>query len=378
MKKSDTKLITLLLISMSLLLLNIFIKNILTENLLIAFLGIIFGTTVFLVGYEHVKLPNKKEVLKFVLIYSMAFLVLLYGIGLFTGFLKTGYSFSFLNIIKNILPVILIIIVSEILRYNLCRKGENNKVILFLTIILFCMVDVSLAQHLYDLKTLMGFLGMTTVILIPSIFKNLLLNDLSKRFGYLPGIIYSLIMGIYMYVIPIVPNLNDYMTSTVMFLIPLMLKIIIDKQYEDREEDLRINKKTKKIFNGVLVVIMIVLIALFSNLFPFWIAAVGSGSMVPTINIGDAIIVDKSVQKHLDRLKEGDVLVFKIKETIYTHRIIEKKENNGKYAFITKGDREGNAVDSWVVTNDDVVGVVKFKISYIGWPTVWLSRLVEG
>lgn len=123
---------------------------------------------------------------------------------------------------------------------------------------------------------------------------------------------------------------------------------------------------------------MAILIALFSNLFPYWIAAVGSGSMEPTINIGDAIVVDKTVQDHLDRLSVGDVLVFKIKDTIYTHRIIELRETNGNYAITTQGDREGQAIDTWVVTNKDVIGIVKFKINYVGWPTVWLSRIVEG
>lgn len=381
MKRSEVKLIALVLLSSCLLLLNIFIKNILTEYLLIILLGIILGISVFLVGFEHNRLQNKKVVLRFISTYTVAFLVLIYGIGLFTGFLKTAYSLSPLNILKNITPVILLILVGEVLRYNLCRKGENNKLVLISVIVLFCLVDISASIHLYDIKSVSGLLGMSTVILIPSIFKNLLLNDLALRFGYIPGIIYSLIMGLYSYLIPIVPNLNDYMTSTVMFLIPLALKVLVDKRFsteEEEEEDLRDKKIPQKLINGVLIACMAILIALFSNLFPYWIAAVGSGSMEPTINIGDAIVVDKTVQDHLDRLQVGDVLVFKIKDTIYTHRIIELRETNGNYAITTQGDREGQAIDTWIVTNKDVIGIVKFKINYVGWPTVWLSRIVEG
>lgn len=381
MKKSEVKLIALVLLSSCLLLLNIFIKNILTEYLLIILLGIILGISVFLVGFEHNRLQDRNTVLRFISVYTVSFLVLIYGIGLFTGFLKTAYSFSPLNILKNTTPVILLILVGEVLRYNLCRKGENNKLVLISVIVLFCLVDISASIHLYDIKSVSGLLGMSTVILIPSIFKNLLLNDLALRFGYVPGIIYSLIMELYSYLIPIVPNLNDYMTSTVMFLIPLALKVLVDKRFsteEEEEEDLRDKRIPNKVFNGVLIACMAILIALFSNLFPYWIAAVGSGSMEPTINIGDAIVVDKTVQDHLDRLSVGDVLVFKIKDTIYTHRIIELRETNGNYAITTQGDREGQAIDTWVVTNKDVIGIVKFKINYVGWPTVWLSRIVEG
>lgn len=381
MKKSEVKLIALVLLSSCLLFLNIFIKNILSEYQLIVVLGVVLAISIFLVGFERNRLQNRKTVLSFIITYTVAFLILLYGIGLFTGYLRTPYSFSPLNILKNITPVILITIVGEYLRYNLCRKGENNNNLLLLVIVLFCLVDLSLSVNQYDVRSLSGLLGMATVILIPSIFKNILLNDLTLRFGPIPGLIYSLVMGLYIYLIPIVPNLNDYLTSTVMFLLPLALKILVDKRFmrdDEEEEDLRVNKVPGRIINGSLIAVMIILIGLFSNLFTYWIAAVGSGSMEPTINIGDAIIVDKGIQDHLDRLNVGDVLVFKIQDTIYTHRIIEMKETNGNYAITTKGDREGQAVDTWVVTNKDVVGVVRFKIPYVGWPTVWLSRIVEG
>lgn len=379
MKKSEIKLISLVLLSSFILLLNIFIKNILTGYTLIVFLGIIFGISYYLVGFEKTRIQNKKDVLGFITVYSFAFLILLYGIGLFTGYLRNSYSLSPLMILKNTVPVILTIIISEVLRSNLCRKGENNKLILISIIVLFTLVDMVLSIHLYDIKSLGGILGILTVTMIPSIFKNLLLNDLSLKFGYLPGIIYSSIFGLYFYIMPIVPNLNDYMTSTVMFLIPLALMILVDKRFaseEEEEEDLRDKKYINKAINGVLITVMAIMIALFSNLFPVWIAAVGSGSMEPTIMIGDAIIVDKTVAKDPNKLTVGDVLVFKIKDTIYTHRIIEIKEINGKKAMITKGDREGQAVDTWVVTSENIIGRVKFKIPYVGWPTVWLSRMV--
>ncbi len=380
MKKNEKKLINLVLLSSSILLLNIFIKNILTEYLLFVFLGIVFGISYYLLGFERTRIQDKKKVLGFVTVYSFAFFILLYGLGLFTGYLKNSYSLKPLMILKNTVPVILIIIISEVLRSNLCRKGENSKLILISIIIFFTLVDIVLSQHLYDISTIGGILGLSTVVIIPSIFKNILLNDLSLKFGYLPGMIYALIFGVYVYIMPIVPNLNDYLTSTVMFLLPLALKILVDKRFEEKEEDedLRDKKYVSKAINAFLIVIMAVLIALFSNLFPIWIAAVGSGSMEPTIMTGDAIIVDKTVAKDVNKLKKGDVLVFKIQDTIYTHRIIEIREINGTKAMITQGDREGQAVDRWVVTPKDVIGVVKFKISYVGWPTIWLSRMIEG
>ena len=100
--------------------------------------------------------------------------------------------------------------------------------------------------------------------------------------------------------------------------------------------------------------------------------------MEPTINIGDMVIVDKSYQKHIDKLKVKDILVFKVGRKVYTHRIVDIKKENNNYSIKTKGDRKGQSEDSWIVTADDVVGIVKVRIKYIGYPTVWLSRILEG
>ena len=54
-----------------------------------------------------------------------------------------------------------------------------------------------------------------------------------------------------------------------------------------------------------------------------------------------------------------------------------KLKEKGKYSISTKGDRKGQAVDSWLVSNDEVVGVVVAKVKYVGYPTVWLSRIME-
>ena len=71
-------------------------------------------------------------------------------------------------------------------------------------------------------------------------------------------------------------------------------------------------------------------------------------------------------------------MVFKVDDNVFTHRITSITVNGSQYSINTKGDRKGQADDSWVVTNDDVIGVVSFKIKYVGYPTVWLSRIMEG
>ena len=56
------------------------------------------------------------------------------------------------------------------------------------------------------------------------------------------------------------------------------------------------------------------------------------------------------------------------------HRLVKKfKYDNNEYLLYTKGDNN-EFVDDFIYPKD-VYGIVKFKIPYIGLPTVWLHNL---
>jgi signal peptidase len=97
------------------------------------------------------------------------------------------------------------------------------------------------------------------------------------------------------------------------------------------------------------------------------IAVVESGSMKPTLNIGDVIIVKGINPKEI---KVNDIIVYKRisggKEIYIVHRVIEIFNDQGNLKFRTKGDN--NLVpDYWLVDEKDVVGIVIFKIPLIGY-----------
>lgn len=378
MKKSELKLLVIEIITILGLLLNIFVKNILNEYLMSLMFSILITIIVISMGYEKEKNVYIRNLIFFIAFYTVSFIILLYGLGLLTGYVRSPYSYDFINIIKTIFPLILVIILSEIFRYSLCKKGEKRTLIIILSIVLFTLADISMSLYFYDLKDISDLLELFTLVLLPSLFKNITLTDFAYRYGMSQNIIYRLITELYIYILPITPNLNVYLESVVMIIFPTILRYLIHSRFEKEEkEDFRGKHPIKKIITIVLILIIACMVGLYSNLFPLWIAVVGSGSMSPTIEIGDLVIIDKTYQDHLDKLKVGDVLVFKVKEKIYTHRIIDIEKENSNYNIFTKGDRKGNAKDNWIVENDDVIGVVKLKIKYLGYPSVWLNRMLE-
>ena len=101
-----------------------------------------------------------------------------------------------------------------------------------------------------------------------------------------------------------------------------------------------------------------------------------SKSMVPTINVNDAVVI-KRIDN--DDYKVGDVITFDSSLVNYngvavTHRIIEKEQlRSNESLYTTKGDNNHNK-DSSLVETKDIYGKVLFKIPYVGYIQDFLEK----
>ena len=378
MKRGEKKLIIFQAIMLVSLFLNIFTKIITSEVGHAAIALIFFGLSYILFGFEKNKSFNKKRMLKVVSLYAISFLIFLYAFGLLTGYESSSYDLSIFGIIKNIWSLIIFYESIELLRYNILKKGEKSNIVFIVTIFSILMFELSLQSSFYDFNLKIDIVKYLTIVVIPCICKSIVLNLFAKKYGYEAGIIYQLLFNLYVFIIPILPSYDYFLTSVINFLLPIAMwafcKYSLDKE---KKEDVRNKHIFAKVISSILIVLSLIVIGLFSNLFRFWIAVIGSGSMSPTINVGDIIIVDKGVKDNLDSLNIGDVLVFKMNDKIYTHRIIKIDKENNLLSISTKGDRKGNAVDSWTVRNENIIGIARYRIPYIGYPTVWLNRMIR-
>lgn len=92
-----------------------------------------------------------------------------------------------------------------------------------------------------------------------------------------------------------------------------------------------------------------------------------SGSMSGTdeghIEVGDLVFVGKA---EAAELKAGDVIAFMEGEVVVTHRIVKiETGEDGALQFITKGDAN-NAIDLRPVTEEQLVGIYRFRIPKVG------------
>lgn len=85
----------------------------------------------------------------------------------------------------------------------------------------------------------------------------------------------------------------------------------------------------------------------YANIFGYTFFEVATGSMEPTIDVGDAIIV-----KITNEVNENDIIVCNKDNAFITHRLIRIEEDN----FITKGD--ANNTEDEPMNKSDLVGKV--------------------
>ena len=379
MKKGFNKILILEIILLIFLLFNSFVFKIANMYVISGIMLPFLILMIVLNGFEKDNYRYKKDVLLNIIIFLLMYYFITYFLGLFSGFVKSSYSLSFINIIKNTFPVIALILISELMRYVLFNKTKRNLPCLIIGCLLFVMVDVNTMVHIYDVKTALGITKMICLVVFPSITKNIFLTYLTMKVGYKNGIIYRLITEISTYLLPIFPDFGEYINVLLKTVLPIAIMARLNNMFNyysvRKIKDSRYNSR-KLILYSVITFALLTIVLLTSGLFTYQALTIGSGSMSPAIEKGDVIILKGMKNEEARKIKKGDVLVYNHDNKIIVHRVIKKSNNGETISFKTKGDYN-NAKDSWTVKQEDVIGIVKFRIRWVGMPTVALNELLN-
>lgn len=343
-----------------------------SESIIASGLILIFFISVLFYGFRTpIDSELKKKIIKRVLSSIGIYFLVIYSIGLITGFLNNSYSLKIDSIFNNVFFQLMILAMIELIRGNFINYNKSNlKYIYILTAILIIFeVNINFKlEYLEDIKSIFKFI---TTIVLPISFKNVLCSYMTYNSDYEASLIYSLILGLYKYIVPIEPDLENLLISLINILLPFLIIMSISKEkynYEETKENVNSKKYIGK-SDIPLIALVVILILLVFGIGPYKIIGIRSESMTPKINKGDAVVIDKNVKK--SEIKAQDIIAYENDEKeIIVHRII-KINKDGSY--ITKGDFN-NTTDGKYVKFKKVVGKVKFKIPYIAYPAVYFER----
>lgn len=303
------------------------------------------------------------------------YFLIIYLLGLLVGFNKTLFSTIPSRWIQGLIPIAVITIITEKLRFILIKNNIAEKKGIYGITILMMLFNIFLRANVYGLTDPYLIFVLICTIIMPIIAQELLSTHMVLNYGYIPTVEYKLIMNLYIYILPIFPTLGDYLYSAVNIVIPFTIYVVL-KKYIKTDEDIRKeNQKLTGLNTGFItipiIIVLLTIIILVSGIFGYKMIAIGSNSMTPVYEKGDAIIYEKV---DTNDIEEGDIIVFEKNKILVSHRVIKIKEDFTKRYFYTKGDAN-NTPDNDYTNEEDVRGVVKRVVKYIGYPTVWINEI---
>lgn len=358
--------------------------NVLVLKKLDTILNLVYllGFLILLLAIVRYKKPIKrraKDVNFIVIGLSIIALGIMYLVGLFTGFVNTPSPISKTPIsLGRWFFIIVTVVITELIRYMLSlietRKQKKYLITDIIMLLNYVLIDMTIATKVYSLNAYGQICEFFCIFFVQSVAKNLLLNNLSKKYGYGPCLYYRLFMDLYLYILPQRPLINNFIEAVASLIFPYIVYITLQELTEKRKVQLsKSHNKSEYIGNTIVMMMVVILVILVSCEFKYGMLAVGSKSMTGTINKGDAIIYKKYEQG--TPLKEGQIIVFSKNNVMIIHRITKAyKIDDKEEVYQTKGDANKND-DNWLVKQREVVGIVDTRILFVAWPSVFLNEI---
>ena len=351
--------------------LNLLVFHFFSIHLMLIFSMFSFAFFYYYFGIKKVKTKHELEIIFETIKYIIIFFIIYYSLGLVVGISITGNYYTVYSLHQRIVPLIMYIIFREMLRWNVFNSIDDNKIRMFLCCTFFILLDLTgnvTGSDIYSKSTALNFITLT---LVPIIFKNIVYSHIIKDSGYKSIILFDLIFTLYPYVLPFVPNPNQYILSIINLIVPVLLVFRIESFLEITNKGLNRNEYYKKKVSDFFVPTLLILTFayLFSGYFKYYAVVVASESMKPSLNKGDLVVIDQKSHN----LDKSDIIAYRKGAKIIIHRINKIEKNGDDINYYTKGDNNRKN-DDLIVKDDMILGKVKLRLPYVGYPTVWFNN----
>ncbi len=320
---------------------------------------------------------HKRQVLLVTTAIALVCVMIYFLSGIKFGFYKNPYGLiSFKNFLNFFLPITVIIVCSEKLRYVLMsQKDKLAHVLCYFSLV---VADMLIVSNIPSVTSFNRFMDLMAVSFLPAILSQLLFNYLSKRYGMYPSLVFRLITTLYAYTFTIKSGVENSIVSFFKLLIPIVTYLFIDALYEKKRRRALGNvSRVWKVLSVALTVAVIIIMAgsvmLVSNQFKYGSLVIATESMTGEINKGDVIFFEEYDKQTIE---EGTVIIFEDHDVLVVHRVVEIEIINGNVHYYTKGDaNEDN--DVGFRTTSDIVGLVRYKLPMVGHVTLWMRSFFK-
>lgn len=292
--------------------------------------------------------------------------------GVLTSFGTSPYSHTPLYLALNIIFFMSTIFGMELSRAYIVKTCCQRRPTLALGLIalFYATITISLSRFLsLDLSPL-GLAEFSVSVFLPALAESLLATYLTFLSGPTSAITYRGILQGFEWLSPILPNLSWSVKALIGVMIPTVGFLTIHQSTIPRyiRKHGRLVKVKKSSTLGWIAVAMISVLAIWGStgMLGFRPSIISSGSMTPTLQVGDVII---TVEASPNDIKIGDIIQYSGENEIIAHRVVDIQQEGGTQYFITKGD-DNNAPDPEPVSPSQVIGKLVFTIPKLGWVSI--------
>lgn len=321
---------------------------------------------------KHGRFPEAKDYTKKMLIMLLLYLITYTLIGLVFGYNRNALSHNLIPLIKNVWSLIVPVIGIEYIRSVLINYNKNNKYVIIPTIILLVILelDFSYIFKLNGSEELFKYIFSKGVSIASF---SLLFSFLATKGNYKVNLMFRIPYLLYGILIPILPDIDWFVEGIIGLVAPTIIYVLFRYNFEKMAATKRQIKKEKP-YTYIPVILFIALLASFMlGLFSYMPIVIMSNSMVPTFSRGSVVVLEKVDEEKIKNIKKDDIIVYNIDKQYIVHKVIGIRYQKGRRVFITKGDANKDK-DYLPVDEDHVVGIYKFSIEYIGYPSIWLNE----
>jgi signal peptidase len=333
-----------------------------------------------LFGLEGVRSWFNKPLVTMAALVGIFQIAILVFAGLFTGFGKSPYDFTFVGIAVNLASFVPLMIALELSRAFLIKNGTRRRAVVatLLAGLFFAFLSIPFVkfESLNTLPAAIEFLGSQ---FLPVLAESLLATYLAMIGGPITSLAYVGPLTIFEWMSPIIPNLPWEISALLNTLVPAVGFLALEQSVspfalvrlglkERKEMTLKFRRTQNRSSIGWIATIMVILILLWSASGPIGFRAnvVVTGSMRPTLDVGDLIVVEKVSS---GAIQPGNMIQYLRGNEVITHRVISIYRDRGVTFFITKGD--ANNVPDDPVSEQIVLGKTLFTIPKVGWVSIF-------
>ena len=316
---------------------------------------------------------NKREVILLLAVLAVFYVILTHMSGFLFGFYKNPYFVKPKILLNTTLPLFIIIVGSEIIRYVLL--SQKNKFVSVISFMICLVLDILMFSSIPGIKSFNKLMDLVGLTLFPALSSNFFYHYISKNFGAIPNVVFRVILTLYIYFIPTAAAVPDALEACIKIVLPIFLLAFVSELYsKNKRFAVKKGKKLGVISTALAILIIVSSAMLISCQFRFGALVIATESMTGEINKGDMIIYERYDGQVI---KEGQVIVFQDYKSRIVHRVVKIEHIGGEVRYYTKGDANEDW-DSGYRLKSDIVGLTDIKLAYVGYPTLWLRDAMKN